>query len=439
MNKNAFNTYSLKFPDHTLEKRYLNYIAATDLQNYRTGLGLGIVTFMVFGVVEALLNAETIQKTLWIRLVVVLPFLLIIFRASFLKSVIEQATKIQFLAMFAILITHIGQTAVFVVGINLLPPYYLIAVSNLLLFFLFLFAGIQFQSSFLIACILTTSSFLISVWAIEDTNTLLFNGITLFSAFSIGLFAGYLFERVKRLDFLKLEKLTEQNAIIEQQKQEIVKVNSQRIEKMLDNALDAFIAINQHQEIIEWSERSVEIFGWTKQEAIGQKLATLIIPEKYTESHHQGFGRFMSSRNSRIMEKVVEIEAVRKNGEIFPVELILTYVEFEGEMFINAFIRDVTEKRRAELELKRTQDAYIRSVEEKQKIVEEQNEVLEQQVHQRTLELQDSIHELNQTNEALNKAYEEIHYQHTRISESINYARHIQNAILPQRSEIVEV
>ena len=72
------------------------------------------------------------------------------------------------------------------------------------------------------------------------------------------------------------------------------------------------------------SARAEAIFGWSKDEALGLPLADTIIPEQHRDGHRRGLVRFLATGEERIQNRRIEITALRRTGEEFPVELAIT-------------------------------------------------------------------------------------------------------------------
>jgi diguanylate cyclase (GGDEF)-like protein/PAS domain S-box-containing protein len=117
---------------------------------------------------------------------------------------------------------------------------------------------------------------------------------------------------------------------------------------ILNNALDSFIAIDEHSKIIEWSGQAENTFGWTRGEAIGQALTDTIIPERYRAAHLAGLKRYLETGEKRMLNKRIELYAMRKDGSEIPVELTMTPMALGERAVFSASLRDIS--RRKELE-----------------------------------------------------------------------------------------
>lgn len=117
---------------------------------------------------------------------------------------------------------------------------------------------------------------------------------------------------------------------------------------MLENSLDAVINMNVEGIVTEWSGSAERIFGYSRQEALGQLLGNLIVPFEHREAHAKGMRRLLTTGESHIIGKLIEIVATRRDGAEFPVELSIAQIKRGGEIFFSAFIRDISERRASE-------------------------------------------------------------------------------------------
>lgn len=125
-----------------------------------------------------------------------------------------------------------------------------------------------------------------------------------------------------------------------------LQTSEKRLRAILDTATDAIVSINENQKIILFNDAAQEIFGYTDREIIGKDL-NLLVPEEYGD-HHRYLKRFLKSRKSDIMGRTISLTARRKDGEAFPIELSLSFLEMEGRITITSIIRDVTEQQKME-------------------------------------------------------------------------------------------
>ncbi len=129
---------------------------------------------------------------------------------------------------------------------------------------------------------------------------------------------------------------------------EALKESEEHYRSIIETANDAFIRIDGHGLITEWNRRAELIFGWRKEEIVGRALAETIIPSEYREAHKKGLQHFVATGEGPILNKRIEITAVRRDGSQFPVELTVWPIRVAGSWSFNAFVQDITERKRTE-------------------------------------------------------------------------------------------
>lgn len=130
------------------------------------------------------------------------------------------------------------------------------------------------------------------------------------------------------------------------------RLSEQRLTAMVNSALDAVIAMNAKGEIVEFSPAAETIFGYRREQAIGEKLAELIVPEQHREAHATGLKRHLETGEAVVVGGGrFELSAIDAQGVEFPVELAVGRTEGEdGPIFI-AYLRNITYRKDAEAEL----------------------------------------------------------------------------------------
>jgi len=127
---------------------------------------------------------------------------------------------------------------------------------------------------------------------------------------------------------------------------------------IINAALDAVITIDATGTIIGWNVQAERLFGWGAKEAIGRPLHETIIPERYRARHRYGLARYLAIGKSTILDQRVEIEGMRRDGTEFPAELTVTAIQSGGAHYFGAFVRDITERRRAERALEENEHRF---------------------------------------------------------------------------------
>ena len=90
------------------------------------------------------------------------------------------------------------------------------------------------------------------------------------------------------------------------------------------------------------------MFGWRREEAVGQRLSEMLIPMRYRSDHEEGLRRFLTSGEGPLLNRRVEITAVRRDGSEFPVEVSIAPYRIGGTWAFSGFVRDITERKDAE-------------------------------------------------------------------------------------------
>ncbi|UUX51696.1 PAS domain S-box protein [Nisaea acidiphila] len=120
---------------------------------------------------------------------------------------------------------------------------------------------------------------------------------------------------------------------------------------IVDSAADAIVTIDVGGCILSANRAVKDTFGYDPDSLVGQRAETLV--ESGVAAKHQGFiDNYLRSGQSRIMGRTAEVSARRACGEVFPVELSVNEVKASGRIFFCAIIRDISERRSAELELR---------------------------------------------------------------------------------------
>src|SRR5919106_821601 len=135
---------------------------------------------------------------------------------------------------------------------------------------------------------------------------------------------------------------------------------------ILESALDCIITADHHGCITEFNPAAERTFGYRREDVVSMSLADVIVPPSLREAHRTGLARYLATGEARVLGRRVEITAMRADGTEFPVELAITPTAVDGVPFFTAYIRDITERKRAERRLRRAasrrRDARKRSL-----------------------------------------------------------------------------
>lgn len=128
---------------------------------------------------------------------------------------------------------------------------------------------------------------------------------------------------------------------------------------ILQSALDCIITINQDGLVMEWNPSSETTFGYRRDEVLGRDLADLIFPPALREAHRRGMACYLETGEGPLLEKRIEITALRSDGSELPVELAVTPIRLEGDTPVfTATLRDISKRKRAEQTLRDQEEQY---------------------------------------------------------------------------------
>jgi PAS domain S-box-containing protein len=125
---------------------------------------------------------------------------------------------------------------------------------------------------------------------------------------------------------------------------------------ILETAIDCIISITADSRIIEWNAAAERTFGYTRDEVLGRSMPELIIPEEHRARHYAGIARFLETGQGRLLGRRIEIDALRRDGTRFPVELAITSTSIHSAPFFTAYVRDITVRKQYERDLAAARD-----------------------------------------------------------------------------------
>ena len=162
-------------------------------------------------------------------------------------------------------------------------------------------------------------------------------------------------------DYILKDRLTRLPAAIDaalkKKKTEAAIHQSEETRRLIMNAsLDAIICIDTTGLITVWNVQAEKMFGWKEKEVIGKNLANFIIPAQYRNKATNGYRQYDITGAGRVLNKVIELTATNREGKEFPVELAIVHIEQDTSNFYCAFIRDITERKKAEEKIKFNSD-----------------------------------------------------------------------------------
>jgi len=159
-----------------------------------------------------------------------------------------------------------------------------------------------------------------------------------------------LLERSIRYALTQAESLNE----LERQR-DALRASELRLRSVVQSAPDAIILADENTKIIGWNRGAEEIFGYTEEEIVGAHVE-ILMPEHLREVHRAGFERMRVTGRSQMIGNTLELDGLRKNGTIFPMELSLASWRDGASIMFTCIVRDITDRRRTE-ELRNAKEA----------------------------------------------------------------------------------
>ena len=110
---------------------------------------------------------------------------------------------------------------------------------------------------------------------------------------------------------------------------------------VIDNATDALVTITEDHVIVGYNRRAEEMFGFSRQEALGQDLK-LIVPPPFTDTHRSFVQRYLATREAHVLGRQRRLTARRQDGQEFPLSISFSVAEIHGHLYFTAIMRDIS-------------------------------------------------------------------------------------------------
>ncbi len=152
----------------------------------------------------------------------------------------------------------------------------------------------------------------------------------------------------------------------------------QRYQDLFEFSPDALLMTNQEGLIVKANHQAEQLFGWTRNELIGQPVE-MLIPKQVRAKHVDMRDQYIQEPTPRPMGREnADLQALRKDSSTFPVDISLSPMNSEEGMMIAVSIRDISERKQAELAIHALNDDLERRVEERTRLLQIANKQLEQ-------------------------------------------------------------
>lgn len=140
-----------------------------------------------------------------------------------------------------------------------------------------------------------------------------------------------------------------------------IKDSEEHIQTLFRVAPEAVIVIDEEGKITSWNPRAETIFGWTANEVIGKYLYEIIIPERFREAHQKGMQRFMKTKEGPVLNKPLELPAIRKDNMEFDAGISISPMVVKGRYFFVGFVSDISYRKKSEAIIAQKSEELLRS------------------------------------------------------------------------------
>jgi len=151
---------------------------------------------------------------------------------------------------------------------------------------------------------------------------------------------------------------------------ETLRANEARHRAMLEAALDCVVTMDHEGRVVDFNPAAERTFGYRADEVIGREMADLIVPPELRERHRRGLQRYLATSKGTILDRRLEITGMRADGSTFPVELTITRIAVPGPPTFTGYLRDITDRKAAEAEIKASRARIIQAADESRRRLE---------------------------------------------------------------------
>ncbi|MBI3772631.1 MAG: EAL domain-containing protein [Gammaproteobacteria bacterium] len=144
--------------------------------------------------------------------------------------------------------------------------------------------------------------------------------------------------------------------------EEALRNSEEQVRTILDNVLDAIIAIDKNGLMITFNKAAEYIFGYKRNEVLGSPVQ-ILMPDEYADKHHVFMNRYLLSGEARVIGSGRELVGKRKNNDLFPIEIELSAVHLGKEPIFIGIVRDLSVRRQTEQNMRLAEQVFSNSIE----------------------------------------------------------------------------
>jgi len=135
---------------------------------------------------------------------------------------------------------------------------------------------------------------------------------------------------------------------------------NERMRSVVDHVVDGIITIDEHGIVDSYNPAAERIFGYAAAEVVGRNVK-MLMPDPFQHEHDGYLANYLSSGEAKIIGIGREVVGRRKDGSTFPMDLAVSEFPLRGRRYFTGIVRDISERKRAELELRNTAEELARS------------------------------------------------------------------------------
>ena len=141
--------------------------------------------------------------------------------------------------------------------------------------------------------------------------------------------------------------------------EEALRASEETLRATDNTALDGIILLDANGNVAHWNSAAEKIFGYASQEILGKNLHHTLVPPEARHLFEQAWPHFQETGEGPVIGKVLELEALRKDGSRFPVEVSVAAVSLHGRWKAVGVVRDITQRKTAERQLREYQQFLL--------------------------------------------------------------------------------
>ena len=139
-----------------------------------------------------------------------------------------------------------------------------------------------------------------------------------------------------------------------------LRTNEEKLRTISEAALDAVIMMDAAGRAVHWNPAAQRMFGFTADEVLGRDIHQLLTPVRFQQKAADALEKFLRTGQGRASGHILELWAVRKDGQEFPIEISVAPIRLAGQWNAVAVVRDITARKQAEQAVRREQESLRR-------------------------------------------------------------------------------